>query len=214
MAQEITLEQWARRLSRASGELHNHVAKALVRTALRGETEAKRRVTGGGSKSRLNVRTGRLRASIAGTVRVKSAGTIEVQVKAGGRSPAPDQQKRDTTSSAGVAAYAGIHEEGGTIKPKSAKMLAIPVHDSLFTGAGVLRDDRGPRKTPDLAFARSRKGAFLLVNQFTGDPWYVLKRSVKIRARPFLAPGIRTAANKMNADKARALEGLFSTRGL
>jgi hypothetical protein len=206
----ITLTEWAQLLSKASDGLHGHIARALVNTALRAEAEAKRNVTGGGSSTtQLNVRSGRLRASIAGSVRdMKSL--VRVEVTAGGRSPHPDQLKRDTTRNPGVASYARMHEEGGIIRPKRAKMLSIPIHKSLFTGAGVLRDARGPRAVPNLTFVRSLKGAFLLSNKFTGEPWFLLKRQVTIKPRPFLGPGMRTAVEKqMPGDLGQALESLL-----
>ena len=75
------------------------------------QKQAKLNVTGGGSsKTRLNVRSGRLRASITKKV-VKSGrkfvGTIGTNV-----------------------VYARIHEEGGTIKPVRRQYLTIPIGDA------------------------------------------------------------------------------------
>jgi hypothetical protein len=205
-----SISEWSSRLNRASGDLRKFVATELVKTALRGEREAKLRVTNGGS-TRLNVRTGRLRASIAGGVRIKTGG-IDVRLTAGGRSPNP-KQLSPNTAPAGEVRYARIHEKGGTIRARG-KMLTIPISDKLFTAGGKQRY-ASARDVPDLVFIRSLKGAFLLVNKHTFEPFYVLKNQITIPARPYLAPGLRTAAVKMDTDIHRAIEKLldFSTGG-
>lgn len=75
--------------------------------------------------------------------------------------------------------YAAIHEFGGTIRPKSAKYLAIPV--GARTGS--------PRRHADLKVRKTPKGNLLLVDG-GGVTQYVLKPSVTIPARPYLRPAI------------------------
>lgn len=75
--------------------------------------------------------------------------------------------------------YAAIHEFGGTIKPKSAKYLAIPV--GSYTGS--------PRKYGDLRVRKTASGNLVLVDA-GNKVQYVLKSSVEIPARPYLRPAL------------------------
>jgi len=75
--------------------------------------------------------------------------------------------------------YGAIHEFGGTIRPKNAKYLAIPV--------GSYKDS--PRKHPGLKLRKTRNGNLVLVSP-SGQVQYVLKSSVEIPARPYLRPAI------------------------
>ena len=95
--------------------------------------------------------------------------------------------------------YAGIHERGGTIYPRRAKALAVPVNNAV-TAAGVSRFD-GPRSYPGkLSFVPISRGNLvgLLVddaerNRQDGEKMkaaYLLLRKVRIKPRPFLRPGV------------------------
>lgn len=205
----MPLDEWADLLNRASRELRQFIASELVKTALRAERETKLRVTAGGA-TRLNVRTGRLRASIAGAVTVKGD-TIEVSVVAGGKSPNPKQLIKDRTSSPGAVRYAQIHEEGGRITPTTKQYLAIPIHPDLFTAGGKARY-AGPRDVPNLQFAIGKSGLPFLFDKFKGtaEAYYLLRKSVDIPPRPYLAPGLRTAALQMDSDVYRAIENLLN----
>jgi phage gpG-like protein len=75
--------------------------------------------------------------------------------------------------------YAAIHEFGGVIVPRVAKMLAIPIGDL-----------QGSPRRHDLHIARTKGGAWLLIDQ-AGKAQYVLKQSVTIPARPYLRPALR-----------------------
>lgn len=75
--------------------------------------------------------------------------------------------------------YGAIHEFGGTIRPKTAKYLAIPVGDYMGS----------PSKHPDLKLRKTRNGNLVLVSP-SGQVQYVLKASVEIPARPYLRPAI------------------------
>ena len=204
----VSLEEWSKHLNRASKDLRHFLAAELVKTALRGEREAKLRVTGGGA-TRLNVRTGRLRASIAGSVKINSQ-DIEIRLSAGGMSPNPKQLAPNTADGSGEVRYARIHEEGGIIRARG-KMLTIPINDSLFTAGGKQRY-ASARDVPDLVFMRSLKGSFLLVNKYSGKPFYVLKNQVDIPARPYLAPALRTAAIQMDDDVFAAIGKLLTPK--
>jgi phage gpG-like protein len=80
--------------------------------------------------------------------------------------------------------YSRIHQEGGTIRAKSGKYLAIP----LPTLSVSERRTKGPRDFPNTFIARSRAGN-LIVFQRNGSavrPLFVLKTSVTIKRRKFL----------------------------
>lgn len=77
--------------------------------------------------------------------------------------------------------YALIHELGGTIEPKNAKFLAIPVTETAGKKGS-------PRNMPNLKYAQSEKGQPLLVDATTGMVHYVLRKHVTIPARPYLRP--------------------------
>lgn len=86
-------------------------------------------------------------------------------------------------------AYAAVHQFGGTIRPRDARALAIPIHPSA--------QGRSPREWPDgelTLIARPGRPP-LLVRVIGGEGsrarrrWvlmYVLVRSVTLPARPFL----------------------------
>jgi hypothetical protein len=107
-------------------------------------------------------------------------------------------------------AYAGIHEHGGTIRPKRARALAIPVEGGpAVTQAGVERFG-GPRSFPGkLSFipfrnsglavgglfttsseqGRDRRGRFLTFG--LGELAYLLVKEVKIKPKHFIRDGFR-----------------------
>ena len=98
-----------------------------------------------------------------------------------------------------AAAYAGILERGGTITPKSARMLAIPVSEEA-------RRYSSPRDMPDLTLI-SRKASGkppLLVRELSrrGDVTgfelhWVLVPSVTIEPRRWLSRGAERARGRM-----------------
>jgi phage gpG-like protein len=77
--------------------------------------------------------------------------------------------------------YALIHELGGTIEPKNAKFLAIPVSEAA-------RAAGSPRMMANLAYVQSIKGQPMLVDSSTGTVHYLLRKRVTIPAQPYLRP--------------------------
>jgi len=81
--------------------------------------------------------------------------------------------------------YARIHEFGGTIRPKRAKWLTIPVGPAL-TASGVAR---GPARSFNLKFVPVSKAFALLVGtagkgkKAAEAVFFVLVKSVKLRPR-------------------------------
>lgn len=88
--------------------------------------------------------------------------------------------------------YARMMEEGGTVRPKRAKMLAIPLKAAKYGVGGGLP----PSKRDDLFMIRSRKGNLLLVKAAAAGitPMFVLKDQVKIDPRRTIE---RTEKKKM-----------------
>lgn len=88
--------------------------------------------------------------------------------------------------------YARIHEYGGPITPKVARMLAIPI-DPQFEG-------RRAKNVPNLFRGRGRAGHILFQKQADGSmlPAYVLKDSVQIPARPWLGPAVLKTRARVN----------------
>lgn len=90
--------------------------------------------------------------------------------------------------------YATIHEFGGTITPKNAKYLAIPLTDAA-------RAAITPLNFPGRLRPIMRGGSGVLVDQ-AGEAQYALRKSVSIPARPYLRPALDE-----NADAARDAMG-------
>lgn len=180
LAEKIeTVDEFAQRMTELG---HRGLLKGLLRSAtrlsLKGETYAKRNAT-----TLMNTPTGRLRSSLAGSADL-TGGTLNVRLRAGGRTPQ------------GTVKYAGIQEFGGTVRAPSGRMLRIPLKSAL-TPAGA---DRYPSplrtSAPDLFTLIKSKGKLLLIHNTTGVPWYVLKKSVKIKGKHYMGK----AMDKVRAD--------------
>jgi phage gpG-like protein len=91
--------------------------------------------------------------------------------------------------------YAPIHEFGGTIVPKNARLLAIPVGDR--TGS--------PRKYNDLHFVRARSGQMFLMDS-EGNIQYSLRAKVTIPARPYMRPAFDEERERAVATMALVLD--------
>ena len=84
-----------------------------------------------------------------------------------------------STFSAGVP-YARIQEEGGEVKAKPGRYLAIPL-DAAKTAAGVQR--KPPRQWSDTFFIRSKKGTLLLMQKRAHDmiPLFAMVKRVVLK---------------------------------
>jgi phage gpG-like protein len=91
--------------------------------------------------------------------------------------------------------YGAIHEFGGTIKPKQARYLAIPVGGR--TGS--------PLKYSDLKVRKTGRGTLVLVDP-SGAVQYVLKASVEIPARPYLRPALDEKGEEAQSEMGRAFK--------
>lgn len=88
--------------------------------------------------------------------------------------------------------YMAFHERGGWIKARNGKYLTIPLRAALDARGVPLR--ARARDWPNSFIIKSRAGNLLIVHK-VGDqiePLYVLKKSVRIRARLGLRKELRT----------------------
>ena len=133
---------------------------------------------------RLTTRTGALRGTFRSEVRGSTLRNMRLRLSSGGRH----------------APYARIHEYGGTIRPKRAKALTVPLRDALtpsgaLSGKAVLRRKGGGGFTTDYGdtfLLKTGGKVFVAVKgRREGDLrlLYVLKRSVTI-------PGPKSTGSK------------------
>ncbi len=179
----VKLTQAAEEAIRVAAARGANIQRALVQGMRDGAIDIVNAIRIGKlSGSPLKVRTGVLRASLQSRVSTGGAG-ISAFIGVPKDSPA--------------SSYARILEEGGTIVPKGAGALAIPVGAALAPG-GTPRFPGGPRSVPGgLIFIDRRKQGKppLLVKRIGGrnarlEVFFVLKKSVKIPATKWLSGGI------------------------
>jgi len=101
-------------------------------------------------------------------------------------------QLPDGTVTARVASrlvYAGIQDEGGTIYPRRAKKLAVPIGAGAHLPVGTYARD-----VPGLTLIKSKSGNSILAKVSRGrggvrdiKAYFVLKDSVRLRGRQYLA---------------------------
>jgi len=188
----MTPEEAVRRLRAVTPERVIDALRAgLTGAALKGQKAAVVNC-----KRVLRVRTGRLSQSIAGKIEPgTTSDAVKLTLSAGGR-----------VAAGGDVKYAATHEFGATITPKNAKMLRIPFPGGpALTGAGVDRFATPLRATAAGQFTLAGWGNRMYListnRAQTGrgknarmGPWYILKQSVKIPARPFLRPAFDEVA--------------------
>lgn len=158
------------------------------------------------SKKKLANRSGALRRSQNFTVRGLSTDSLTL---------------RATIGDALTAPYARLQEKGGTIVPKRAKALTIPMPDNL-TPSGQARFPRA-KGMQGVFLLKTKKGAFLVRKSAGFDPFggsgqkqleflWMLKKKVTIPPRlRFVATWESTSFErwrtaKLNARVAKALE--------
>lgn len=106
-------------------------------------------------------------------------------------------------------AYAGIQNYGGTILPRVARNLAVP-----------LPGNPNPRKWPreygdgELYPIKSRRGNRLLMSRADGRPMFVLKKSVTLPATGYLEQAAVDAEAEMIDRAERTVIGMLKARGL
>lgn len=87
--------------------------------------------------------------------------------------------------------HASIQEHGGTITPKNAKNLLVPVSPEA---AHALESAGGNVRSLNLVVIPKKDGSGAYLAKIQGDkvePWFALRKSVTIKARPYFEPGVR-----------------------
>lgn len=107
------------------------------------------------------------------------------------------------------AVYGPIHEFGGTISPKRASFLAVPL-PPVMTPAGVARGR--PRDFPGTFVARSRSGNLIIFQKAGKDrivPLFVLKKKVTIPARHWASQSVEESMKDFDA----IVDSVFGGKG-
>lgn len=90
-----------------------------------------------------------------------------------------------TATVASSLPYAAIQDTGGIVRPKRARMLAIPIR-----GPGGPRPGQGPRQFPgELHVQRTPKGRLILADK-KGLARYVLRKSTEVPGVGYLAAAL------------------------
>lgn len=108
---------------------------------------------------------------------------------------------KDSVSIGTTLPHAPVHHHGGTVKPKRAKSLAVPLtrRASRFTSPRNYTDSGGGAPGEGLFVFKSKRGNAFLAKSAAGgklELLYLLLKQVKIPARPFLGfakPARKTA---------------------
>lgn len=130
----------------------------------------------------LKVRSGHLRNSIQSKV-IRDTGELRSvvgsNVRSGRRLP-----------------YASIHEEGGTIRPKRAQWLAVPLPSAL-TPSGVLR--KKPTEWDNTFFRKSKAGNLILFQKQGKKivPLFIMKKRVTVPASKYMSRTIREMKSRI-----------------
>lgn len=193
----MTPEQWQAQLETALVRVGvvKALGGALTTSAMRAQRAAVLSLSGSGSQ-----RSGKLQQSIRGRVLAVDDNNAEVIVQAGG------------LLSGAAIRYAAAQEYGGTIRPKKARYLSIPIHPKTITPAGV-SIYKSPRDVPEpLTFLESVDGRKYLMSE-SWEPYYMLVTSVTLKPRRFLRTGRDEALRKLGPDIAKALTKLLRPGG-
>lgn len=165
----ITLTTYADNLRDLDLPLLVYGALRDARAAL--EADARRNAT-----TRPQRRSGRLRESIRADIK-RSGDRVQITLSAGGS----------------TAPHARIQEEGGEVRARSGRYLAIPLEDHLR--------GRSPRSLPGRTHVRESKAGNLLIFGEDGRPLYLLRERIRIKPTRYLARAMEAGS----ADVARRL---------
>lgn len=179
-----------KKLKDAEKKLPGALMKAMDESLTIVQGQAKRNVLTGGSAG-LHVRTGHLHRSI-------------------GRE-GPGKRGRKIIGAVGSdIPYAPIHEFGGTITPKRANFLTIPL-GAAKTPAGAGRGRA--RDFPNTFVRRSKAGKLIIFQKISRNriiPLFLLVKSVRIPKRPWLKPAVEKNMSKIERIINRRIKEIFA----
>ena len=191
--------------ARAMIQRHKTLGERIARAAARAVIDTAIAIRGYISEDLLsgevlNVRTGSLRKSIDHEIVTD-----------------PDRITGEVVVREGPASkYAGIQEEGGTIVPKNAKALAVPLPAAL-TARGVLKGkyNAANLRELDLVLIKNKKsGKALLAEVVEGRRknrlryLFVLKPSVTIEGQHYMAKGFLLMESMLPSELRRNLSAI------
>lgn len=155
-------DEYRKRLERKAREINANLAKWVLEAALIVEGQIRKTV--------IQTFTGNPTGNLARSFKARMLSTARGGIAAGVFSDLP---------------YAGIHDQGGTILPRSVSRLAVPISNRARGTRGLW-----PRHWPrgSLFAIKSRAGNIILAEKVGAGirPHYVLKPSVKITGRQYL----------------------------
>lgn len=126
-------------------------------------------------------------------------GILEGDIQIQDFAEAQDDGVRGTWGVRSESAQARILELGGTIFPRNAKFLTIPVSDEAKAAGRA-------GNMGNLAYVQSIKGQPMLVDQHTGKVHWLLLKSVTIKAQPYLRPAADAQYPKLADNIRKAYE--------
>lgn len=163
------------------------LARKAAGLALFAEGEARKNAT-----SRLRVRSGNLRRSIAGTVEA-GLGSSRVVLSAGGR-----------IEGGGEVPYAATQEYGATIRPKRVKWLAIPNEVARYPSGAAMYQTARDYPNP-LTFVHLGGPRAMLWDPKLGVAAYALLKKVTIKPKWFARDAIRATERQVEPGTASVL---------
>lgn len=130
-----------------------------------------------------------------------------------GHTEAKNKGRTYTASAGSASPYGGIHERGGTIKPRPGKKyLVIPVN--IAAKRAMEKTSGGVRSLKTRVF-RSKKGNLIMIGdrkvrytnkqaniKVNDQPLFVLKESVTMPKRPWASTGLQVAIKSGKVDQA------------
>lgn len=152
------------------------------------------------------VRTGFTRAGRYGSAPVGAPPNVRRAFLRNAVTAVRVSNKRSASGVQAYIPYANIHEHGGTITAKKGKFLVIPVNPQAMRLSE--RTVGGLRTIPGVRLFRTRNGKLFAIASPIGvtryrkvrgvrkrvikrdEPLWALRRSVRIPARPYLAPAL------------------------
>jgi phage gpG-like protein len=151
----------------------------------------------------------RLRSSAAGTPPNRQRSDLANSI---GNTTATEKDGKFTASAGSALPYAGIHERGGTIRPKTGRFIPVP----LNLEAKRLREThKGSLSSLPMFVMRTPRGKLLLVGKskvryrnkesgikLNGEPVFALVRSVRMPRRPWASAGLEVATKSGKVDRA------------